>query len=110
MKFLVLAFTLFPMLSWSADYWAAGTITKYHVQNDAILIELSTGDDPKCGGYNYYGDYSLTFPDPAVNAAKSMMAAHKAQVLFDRYKTKTPVTMYVSESAGYCEIQIISNY
>jgi hypothetical protein len=110
MKYLLLITSFFSTASWSAGYWASGTITGYHVQNGIIIVKLDNADDPKCQGYNYYGDYSISFPDPAVDPAKAMMAAHKAQALFDFYKNKESVNLYVLESTDYCAIQILSSY
>ena len=109
MKYLFLMTLFLSTISWSG-YWAVGDITEYHVHSGTIIVKLDNADDPKCQGYNYYGDYSISFPDPAIDPAKAMMAAHKAQVLFDLYKNNKSVNLYVLESTGYCSIEILSSH
>jgi len=109
MKYIFLMTLFLSTTSWSG-YWATGDITEYHVHNGTIIVKLNNADDPKCQGYNYYGDYSISFPDPAIDPAKAMMAAHKAQALFDLYKSNKSVNLYVLESTGYCSIEILSSH
>lgn len=106
--FLLVIVLVISIPAYSENYWAVGTITEYHVTGESVLVEMNNSDDPKCQGYNWYGDYIIQFPDPAADPAKAMMASHKVQVLFDHFKNNRPIKLYVSESNGYCNINTVT--
>ncbi len=109
LKFIFLITVLFSSyIGYANSYWVSGKITEYHVHDERIIVEINNIDDSKCGGYNWYGDYSLEFPDPAEDASKAMMASHKAQVLFSHFENENNVRLYVSESSEYCKIMIVT--
>ncbi len=105
---LVALFITVSSVAMSGGFWARGDITEYHVQTGRIVVELNNLDDSRCGGYNWYGDYSITIPDPSTDPRGALIFSAKSQALFDHFRNDRPVGLYVNESGGYCEISTVT--